>query len=322
MLMLHSIGQTQMGRTGATNMYRTWPKRCCLLAFVLALFGCQPGRVHPGESNLGTTTRTPVGAISATTIASLDSPDPAVRLATVISLGSSNNPLAVPLLTERFLREAPVRGEGGHPDLRRGIMEAVGKLGTAEARVWLMDRLEMTLKQGPGKVKYIRYNMDYSAVVCGGIRGLGHVVTADPGARHLLSSLATEEKWYGRLDAGLQEEAAIALLVVEMTEAGLKSPEQRARHLAAEVSGTGTGHVSDWARPGFRTAIATRNGAICRLLSRGGAIAKAEVEAALARTDPVDTSRSEALREILARIQVFEMNQEMRESSGNPQTAQ
>lgn len=231
----------------------------------------------------------------------LEDKDPRQRIAAARHLGASGDAaVAVPILVERLGREQRIP-ELGLETPRSEMVEALGALGGAEATAAICEVLKDYLHRGPRLKDHIYRDGDYYGVVRAALVAL-RLQPLDTETAELLRSIASDPKWAARLNSVLQEEAWRVVLEDEMRRAELTTNAERISYLLELLTASGSGHKSDWLRPGIKTPTAARNSAITKALSEFGSEALEKLDKARTTTAPSNVSRLEALAMVRARI--------------------
>ncbi|MEN6644401.1 MAG: hypothetical protein ABFE08_18335 [Armatimonadia bacterium] len=212
------------------------------------------------------------------------------------------DPAVVNALEKVIIRRGPSPVHGTGTPAAKALL-ALGGIGTEEAKRVVLDTLQRALRRGPKTKRYIGRDGEYAGIIDHGLEAL-QAWPGDAAVTNLLQSLATEGKWYGRIDAFMQEKAWAVLLLHEMRRDDVTDTRDRARFLLKRLSASGEGHAWDWAHPGFKTSESARNGALMRLLSEMGPAIMPDIRKAQANDG--DPLRIEALKQLSIRIKSLE----------------
>lgn len=236
----------------------------------------------------------------------LSDDNPIVRRTAAERLGEMKAQQAVKPLLELIQREKPL-WELGYQTPTAAALISLGAIGGNEAKEGILRVLARILDQGPRRSNPIRDD-EYLGILYASLDAL-RAWADDERVNAIATSLGEDGKWYGRIDWLAQRKAWEILLTGRLQAARGDSAAKRADWLISQLTGSGDGHLSDWARPGFKTVDAARNSAIVAMLTQYGLAILPQVRAAMAATPGGDTARREALQQLETRIKFADRQQ-------------
>ena len=240
----------------------------------------------------------------------LNSPEIKVRIATVRRLAQIGGRKAVESLVERFAKEAYIAVPEYRPYVKIEIIEALQKIGSEEAKLVLLDLLDLYIKHGSqckckvckGEGIYPWHDGDYITVTPSLIKAL-YTWKNDEEISFLFQRIALDNKvrsWVVR------EMAYKFYLKTKMAKKGIITMRDSVMYLSELLTGTGTGHSYDWIKgeTGIKTLEAIQNGAIVAILKEHSNSALLYLREKLGQVSDIDNpGRYEALNYIINYIE-------------------